>query len=56
VALREIFCRLVGTNLLEEEVREKMRPVMEKHGEFATGATEYLIHSISPRVSNLQPT
>ncbi|KAM0442732.1 hypothetical protein ACHAQK_003787 [Fusarium lateritium] len=43
-AMREIVCRLVGTMILDMTVREKMRPVMAKHGDFAVGVMEYAIH------------
>ncbi|KAM0239509.1 hypothetical protein ACHAP5_008299 [Fusarium lateritium] len=43
-AMREIVCRLVGTMILDPTVREKMRPVMAKHGDFAVGVMEYAIH------------
>ncbi|KAF4963623.1 hypothetical protein FSARC_8408 [Fusarium sarcochroum] len=43
-AMREIVCRLVGTRLLDVQVRDKMRPVMAKHGDFAVGVLEYAIH------------
>ncbi|KAH6958091.1 BTB/POZ protein [Fusarium avenaceum] len=43
-AMREIVCRLVGTLILDPSVREKMRPVMAKHGDFAVGVMEYAIH------------
>ena len=45
VALREIVCRLVGGRLMEDGIKNMMKPVMEKHGEFAVGAMEYLMHS-----------
>ncbi|RMJ09221.1 hypothetical protein CDV36_011168 [Fusarium kuroshium] len=44
-AMREIVCRIVGSRILSDRVREKMRPVMEKHGDFAVGVMEYAIHS-----------
>jgi hypothetical protein len=44
-AMREIVCRLVGGWVLDPKVREKLRPVMAKHGEFAVGVMEYAIHS-----------
>ncbi|KAI8689635.1 BTB domain-containing protein [Fusarium sp. Ph1] len=44
-AMREIVCRIVGSRILNDRVREKMRPVMEKHGGFAVGIMEYAIHS-----------
>ncbi|KAK7415696.1 hypothetical protein QQX98_005731 [Neonectria punicea] len=31
-AMREIVCRLVGNRILDDDVREKMRPVMVEHG------------------------
>jgi hypothetical protein len=43
-AMREIVCRLVGTLILDPSVRQKMRPVMAKHGDFAVGVMEYAIH------------
>ncbi|KAJ4327196.1 Kelch-like protein 10 [Fusarium piperis] len=42
-AMREIVCRIVGSRILDDRVREKMRPVMEKHGDFAFGVMEYAI-------------
>ncbi|RSL71874.1 hypothetical protein CEP54_001185 [Fusarium duplospermum] len=44
-AMREIVCRIVGSRILNDRVREKMRPIMEKHGDFAVGVMEYAIHS-----------
>lgn len=44
-AMREIVCRVVGSRILNDKVREKMRPMMEKHGDFAVGVMEYAIHS-----------
>ncbi|WXC49248.1 hypothetical protein SNK03_011734 [Fusarium graminearum] len=44
-AMREIVCRLVGARILDHKVREKMRPVMTKHGEFAVSVMEYAIRS-----------
>ncbi|EEU40679.1 uncharacterized protein NECHADRAFT_33838 [Fusarium vanettenii 77-13-4] len=44
-AMREIVCRIVGSRILSDRVRDKMRPVMEKHGDFAVGVMEYAIHS-----------
>ncbi|WAO84987.1 BTB domain-containing protein [Fusarium falciforme] len=44
-AMREIVCRIVGSRILSDRVREKMRPIMEKHGDFAVGVMEYAIHS-----------
>ncbi|UZP41661.1 hypothetical protein NXS19_009477 [Fusarium pseudograminearum] len=44
-AMREIVCRLVGARILDHEVREKMRHVMTKHGEFAVSVLEYAIRS-----------
>ncbi|KAM0432994.1 hypothetical protein ACHAPT_004699 [Fusarium lateritium] len=44
-AMREIVCRMVGSRILSTRVREKMKPVMEKHGDFAVGVMEYAIHS-----------
>ncbi|KAK7432412.1 Kelch-like protein 10 [Neonectria magnoliae] len=40
-AMREIVCRLVGNRILDDDVREKMRPVMVEHGDFAVGVMEY---------------
>lgn len=54
VALREIVCRLVGSRLIRDEIREKMRPVMEKHGEFATGVMEYFIYFMCQRAPYLR--
>ncbi|KAM0553364.1 hypothetical protein ACHAPJ_007377 [Fusarium lateritium] len=43
-AMRDIVCRLVGARILNPQVRDKMRPVMAKHGDFAVGVLEYAIH------------
>ncbi|KAJ4269785.1 Kelch-like protein 10 [Fusarium torreyae] len=43
-AMREIVCRLVGARILDSQVRDKMRPLMVKHGDFAVGVLEYAIH------------
>lgn len=44
VALRDIVCRLVSSRLRDADIRARMKPVMEKHGEFAVGALEYYLH------------
>ncbi|QPC61745.1 hypothetical protein HYE67_003976 [Fusarium culmorum] len=46
-AMCEIVCRLVGARILDHEVREKMRPVMTKHGEFTVSVMEHAIRSIT---------
>ncbi|KAF5611437.1 uncharacterized protein FSUBG_2270 [Fusarium subglutinans] len=43
-AMREIVCRLVAAVIHVPRVRDKMRRVMMKHGEFAVGVMEYSIH------------
>ncbi|KAI1011370.1 hypothetical protein LB504_002151 [Fusarium proliferatum] len=43
-AMREIVCRLVAALIHVPSVREKMRSVMMKHGDFAFGVMEYSIH------------
>lgn len=43
-AMREIVCRIVGSRILDDKVRDKMRSVMVKHGDFAFGVMEYAIH------------
>ncbi|KAF5572219.1 hypothetical protein FPANT_13258 [Fusarium pseudoanthophilum] len=43
-AMREIVCRLVAAVIHVPRVREKMRNVMMKHGDFAVGVMEYSIH------------
>ncbi|KAF5576689.1 hypothetical protein FPCIR_12479 [Fusarium pseudocircinatum] len=43
-AMREIVCRLVAAVIHVPKVREKMRGVMMKHGDFAVGVMEYSIH------------
>ncbi|SPO01800.1 uncharacterized protein DNG_04473 [Cephalotrichum gorgonifer] len=40
-AMREIVCRLVGSRIHEDSVREKVTPVMRKHGDFAVGVLNY---------------
>ncbi|KAF5625025.1 hypothetical protein F52700_9400 [Fusarium sp. NRRL 52700] len=43
-AMREIVCRLVASVIHVPSVRDKMRNVMMKHGDFAVGVMEYSIH------------
>ncbi|KAF5689029.1 hypothetical protein FDENT_4531 [Fusarium denticulatum] len=43
-AMREIVCRLVAAVIHVPRVRDKMRNVMMKHGDFAVGVMEYYIH------------
>ncbi|KAG5747241.1 hypothetical protein H9Q69_002482 [Fusarium xylarioides] len=43
-AMREIVCRLVAAVIHVPRVRDKMRSVMMKHGDFAVGVMEYSIH------------
>lgn len=43
-AMREIVCRLVAAVIHVPRVRDKMRSVMIKHGDFAVGVMEYSIH------------
>ncbi|KLO84733.1 uncharacterized protein LW93_5014 [Fusarium fujikuroi] len=43
-AMREIVCRLVASVIHVPRVRDKMRSVMMKHGDFAAGVVEYSIH------------
>ncbi|KAF5723308.1 hypothetical protein FMUND_1942 [Fusarium mundagurra] len=43
-AMREIVCRLVASVIHVPRVRDKMRNVMMKHGDFAVGVMEYSIH------------
>ncbi|KPM36882.1 hypothetical protein AK830_g9706 [Neonectria ditissima] len=48
IAMREIVCRLVGSRISDDEVRDKMRSVMTEHGEFAVGVMEYhFVHAMS---------
>ncbi|KAF5010625.1 hypothetical protein FDECE_3227 [Fusarium decemcellulare] len=49
-AMREIVCRLVGTRIQSDRVRQKMRVVMEKYGEFAVGVMEYSLHLGYPQL------
>ncbi|KAK1994716.1 POZ domain-containing protein [Colletotrichum falcatum] len=42
-AMRDIVCRLVGSQVLNEKTRERMGWVMKKHGEFAVGVMNYYI-------------
>ncbi len=44
-AMREIVCRLVGCQVRDRDLRAKMEPVMRKHGEFAVGVLNYVLHS-----------
>ncbi|KAL2150556.1 hypothetical protein VTH82DRAFT_7119 [Thermothelomyces myriococcoides] len=46
VAMREIVCRLVGFNIMDDEQRARMEPVMRKHGDFAVGAMNYFLQSM----------
>ncbi|TVY72053.1 Kelch-like protein 30 [Fusarium oxysporum f. sp. cubense] len=43
-AMREIVCRLVAAVIHVPRVRDKMRSVMIKHGDFAVGVMEYSIY------------
>jgi hypothetical protein len=43
-AMTEIVCRLVTAVIHVPRIREKMRNVMMKHGDFAVGVMEYSIH------------
>ncbi|PNP61266.1 hypothetical protein FNYG_13952 [Fusarium nygamai] len=43
-AMREIVCRLVAAVIHVPRVRDKMRSVMIKHGDFAVVVMEYSIH------------
>jgi hypothetical protein len=45
VAMREIVCRLVGSDIESSEQRERMDWVMRKHGDFAVGVMNYMIQS-----------
>ncbi|KAL2177482.1 uncharacterized protein P884DRAFT_269857 [Thermothelomyces heterothallicus CBS 202.75] len=45
LAMREIVCRLVGCSIKDDEQRERMAPVMRKHGDFAVGVLNYFIES-----------
>ncbi len=45
--MRDTVCRLVGGGLRYDWLREKMEPVMRKHGDFAVGVLNYVL-----RVSN----
>ncbi|KAF5249645.1 hypothetical protein FANTH_4953 [Fusarium anthophilum] len=49
-AMREIVCRLVAAVIHVPRVRDKMRSVMMKHGDFAVGVMEYSIHLHTPFV------
>ncbi|KAF4439482.1 hypothetical protein F53441_12589 [Fusarium austroafricanum] len=40
IVMKEIVCRLVAASLHDRDVRDKMRPVMIKHGEFAVGVMD----------------
>ncbi|ROT37238.1 hypothetical protein SODALDRAFT_192269 [Sodiomyces alkalinus F11] len=42
-SLREIVCSLVGSKARDREYREKMDPVMRKHGDFAVGVLNYVL-------------
>jgi hypothetical protein len=44
LAMREIVCRLVGNSVHNNEARERMEPVMRKHGDFAVGVMNYTLH------------
>ncbi|KAK6208605.1 hypothetical protein QIS74_12123 [Colletotrichum tabaci] len=46
VDMRGIVCRLVGNSVFDDRVRERLEPVMRKHGDFAVGV---LKHSIAER-------
>ncbi|WQF89307.1 Putative BTB/POZ domain-containing protein [Colletotrichum destructivum] len=46
VDMRGIVCRLVGNNVFDDRVMERLEPVMRKHGDFAVGV---LKHSIAER-------
>ncbi|KAH6843218.1 hypothetical protein B0I37DRAFT_214723 [Chaetomium sp. MPI-CAGE-AT-0009] len=45
VAMREIVCRLVGSDIKSNEQRERMDWVMRKHGDFAVGVMDYMLQS-----------
>ena len=47
LAMREIVCRLVGSGMKESKQRERMEGVMRKHGDFAVGVMNYMIHLAS---------
>lgn len=36
IALREIVCRLVSSDIYSTETKRRMEPIMRKHGDFAT--------------------
>lgn len=47
LAMREIVCRLVGTQVLVERNQlRRLDAVMRKHGDFAVGVMAYLIHDV----------
>ncbi|GJD04099.1 BTB/POZ domain-containing protein [Colletotrichum higginsianum] len=43
VDMRGIVCRLVGNNVFDDRVRERLEPVMRKHGDFAVGMLKHVI-------------
>ncbi|OBR05623.1 BTB/POZ domain-containing protein [Colletotrichum higginsianum IMI 349063] len=43
VDMRGIVCRLVGNNVFDDRVRERLEPVMRKHGDFAVGVLKHVI-------------
>lgn len=45
IAMREIVCRLVGSSLHDDKLRQKMEPVMRKHGDFAVEVINYTLQS-----------
>jgi hypothetical protein len=47
LAMREIVCRLVGSDIKKSGQRERMEVVMRKHGDFAVGVMNYMIQSAS---------
>jgi hypothetical protein len=45
IAMREIVCRLVGTDIRGDGQRERMNEVMRKHGDFAVGVLNYMLEA-----------
>lgn len=43
IAMREIVCRLVASQMRDDALRAKMEPVMRKHGDFAADVINYHI-------------
>lgn len=49
VDMRGIVCRLVGNNVFDDRVRERLEPVMRKHGDFAVGVLKHVIAETKER-------